>query len=80
MSHYDNALHMMEIQGGSFVKALAHCYYMADTANREKLYESFAEYFHGYETRFEQWQWKQHEANCAKATGNAAHPEAKEGS
>jgi len=60
-THFDNALHMMEVQGGSFVKSLAHCYSMADTANREKLRDTFAEYFNGYETRFEQWQWKKHE-------------------
>ena len=34
---FDNALHIMEVQGGSFVKALAHCYYMADSSNKAKL-------------------------------------------
>ena len=64
---YDSALHMMEVQGGSFVKALAHCYYMADASNREKLYETFSEYFKGYETRFDQWKWRKHEANVARS-------------
>lgn len=50
--HYDNALHMMELQGGSFVKALAHCYYMADANNRMKLRVTFADYFDNYEARF----------------------------
>ena len=49
---YDNALHMMELQGGSFVKALAHCYYMADFENRAKLRTAFADYFDTYEARF----------------------------
>jgi len=52
MKDYDNALHMMEVQGGSFVKALANCYYMADTPNKTKLRETFAEYFNNYEARF----------------------------
>ena len=49
---YDNALHLMEAQGGSFVKALANCYYMADPANKAKLRETFAEYFDNYEAQF----------------------------
>lgn len=49
---YDNALHLMEVQGGSFVKALAHCYYMADSTNKTKLRQTFAEYFDSYEARF----------------------------
>ena len=70
--HYDNALHMMEVQGGSFVKALAHCYYMADASNREKLYSTFQEYFNGYETRFDQWKWRKHEEfNSSKALGQS---------
>jgi hypothetical protein len=49
---YDDALHLMEVQGGSFVKSLANCYYAADLKNRAKLRETFAEYFDGYEARF----------------------------
>lgn len=49
---YDNALHVMEVEGGSFVKSLAHCYYMADPTNRAKLGETFADYFDNYEARF----------------------------
>jgi hypothetical protein len=51
---YDNALHVMEVQGGSFVKALAHCYYMADQGNRTILRAAFKSYFDEYEARF-QW-------------------------
>jgi hypothetical protein len=57
---YDNALHLMEVQGGSFVKALAHCYYMADTPNKLRLRVAFMEYFDRYEDRF---------AAVARATG-----------
>ncbi|NPT59043.1 hypothetical protein [Paraburkholderia elongata] len=49
---YDDALHMMEIQGGSFVRALADCYYAADAVNKVKLRETFAGYFENYEARF----------------------------
>jgi hypothetical protein len=71
--HYDNALHMMEKQGGSFVKSLVNCYYMADQANREKLYETFAEYFHGYETRYETYIRRKNEARwAAEASARSA--------
>lgn len=50
---YDNALHLMEIQGGGFIKALVACYYEADPVNRVKLRETFAGYFENYEARFE---------------------------
>lgn len=50
---YDNALHVMEVQGGSFVKALVNCYYTADSTNRAKLRETFAEYFESYQARFD---------------------------
>lgn len=50
---FDNALHVMEVQGGSFVKALAHCCLMADPPNRAKLRATFAEYFDEYQKRFE---------------------------
>jgi len=49
---FDNALHVMEVQGGSFVKSLAHCYYMADPPNKAILREAFAKYFDEYERRF----------------------------
>lgn len=37
--HYDSALHMMEKQGGSFVRSLADTYLCADWKNRVKLKE-----------------------------------------
>lgn len=49
---FDNALHVMEVQGGSFVKSLAACYYAADPTNRPKLRATFASYFNEYEARF----------------------------
>jgi hypothetical protein len=49
---YDNALHMMEEQGGSFVKALVNCYYRADSENKLILRIAFAHYFQDYERRF----------------------------
>lgn len=51
---YDDALHLMEAQGGSFVKSLAHCYCMADPSNKALLREAFAKYFDEYERRFRQ--------------------------
>lgn len=54
MAEYDNALHMMESIGGSFVRALADCYYAADTTNKVKLRETFAEYFDRYERQFKE--------------------------
>jgi hypothetical protein len=53
---------MMEIQGGSFVKALAHCWCMADPVNKAKLRETFAGYFDVYERRFDQWLQEQRKA------------------
>lgn len=52
---YDNAMHMMEECGGSFVKALVNCWYMADRPNKQKLRAEFAEYFDKYEHHFEEW-------------------------
>lgn len=60
--HYDNALHVMEKQGGAFVQALAHCYLMADPVNKTKLREAFSGYFEVYEARFEQWKQQQRKA------------------
>lgn len=52
-SLYDGPLHMMEVQGGSFVRALVACYYSADPPNKVKLRETFADYFIDYKSRFE---------------------------
>lgn len=54
MREYDNALHIMEEQGGSFVKALAHLYYCADSKNKHTARVAFAEYFDAYEQRFQE--------------------------
>lgn len=51
---FDDALHIMEVQGGSFVKALAHLYYMADPANKAIARQAFAKYFDTYEERYQQ--------------------------
>lgn len=53
--HYDDALHMMERLGGSFVRSLADCYYRADPPNRVKLRSTFAEYFDKYERQYAEW-------------------------
>ena len=58
-NHYDNALHMMEKFGGSFVKSLAHCYLMADSENRPRLRAAFPEVFERYERHFEDWKFAQ---------------------
>lgn len=50
---YDDALHLMETLGGSFVRSLAACYYAADPVNKEKLRAAFASYFESYEARFQ---------------------------
>lgn len=63
--HYDNALHVMEIQGGSFVKSLVHCYYMADPVNKAKLREAFASYFDEYQLRFDNWRLNRPKKHCA---------------
>lgn len=47
----NEALELMERQGGSFVKALAHCYLMADPENRLRLRTSMADWFANYEAR-----------------------------
>lgn len=53
--HYDNALHMMESFGGSFVKSLANCYYCADSTNKQRLRAAFPEVFERYERHFADW-------------------------
>lgn len=57
--HYDNALHMMEVLGGSFVKSLAACYYRADATNKAKLRQAFGEYFERYERLFKEHKVKE---------------------
>lgn len=52
MHTYRNAIHMMEHQGGSFVKSLAACWHSADPTNRAVLAHAFATYFTIYEQRF----------------------------
>lgn len=52
---YDSALHLMEAQGGSFVRSLADCYYHADPKNKAILRQAFASYFDEYERRFAQF-------------------------
>lgn len=58
-TYFDNALHVMEVRGGSFVKSLANCYYMADSANKAKLRAAFAKYFDDYEAQFQAWKAEQ---------------------
>lgn len=64
---YDDALHMMEVQGGSFVKALAHLYCMADPVNKAIARQAFAKYFDSYGERF-----KQHRAALSGTQGDGA--------
>ena len=52
-AHYDDPIHMMESIGGSFVKALAECYYRADSTNKIRLKTAFKDYFNHYEGLFE---------------------------
>lgn len=55
---FDDALHMMEVQGGSFVKSLAACFYAADTKNRARLLAAFPDWFGEYERQFAAWKAK----------------------
>ena len=63
MRHYDNALHMMEVLGGSFVKALADLYYMADSTNKPRVRAAFPEYFERYEAMYR--------AHCEKSEASS---------
>jgi hypothetical protein len=45
------ALELMELQGGSFIKALAHCYLMADPDNKRRLRLAMSDWFASYEAR-----------------------------
>lgn len=58
-AHYDNALHMMESFGGSFVKSLSNCYYCADSGNKQRLRAAFPEVFERYERHFREWKASQ---------------------
>ena len=60
---FDDAKHMMEKQGGNFVKALVACYYAADDLNRCKLHAAFEKYFTHYEDMFRE--------HCAQAATKA---------
>ena len=51
-AQFDSPIHMMEVQGGSFVKALAALYLRADPANRPRVLAAFPEYFGDYDKRF----------------------------
>lgn len=53
--HYDNAEHMMEVLGGSFVKALVNLWYCADSTNKLRVRAAFPEYFERYEKMFNEW-------------------------
>ena len=59
--NYDDPIHMMDTCGGSFVKALAACYYRADSENKRRLKEAFADYFSSYESKWRAMQPKQQE-------------------
>ena len=50
--HYDNAEHMMEVLGGSFVKALVDLWYAADSINKPRVRAAFPEYFERYERMY----------------------------
>lgn len=52
-AQYDDHLHLMEAQGGSFVKSLAACYYAADSSNKRRLLDAFPDYFNQYRERFQ---------------------------
>lgn len=56
MPQYDNAEHMMEVLGGSFVKALVSLWYSADSSNKPRVRAAFPEYFDKYERMFQEWQ------------------------
>jgi len=50
---YDDAIHMMEVLGGSFVRALAELWYRADAVNKQKLELCFDEYFSRYKKMYD---------------------------
>lgn len=52
---FDDHVHMMEVMGGSFVSALADCFYRADSQNKARLVAAFPEYFGRYKKMFEDY-------------------------
>ena len=56
---YDNALHMMEKIGGSFIRSLAKCYYRADENNRALLRQAFSHEFEKYERMHQEQEQEQ---------------------
>ena len=42
----------MQKYGGSFVKALADCWWRADSINEKRLQEAFSDYFEQYQRNF----------------------------
>ena len=57
--YYDDALHMMEKIGGSFVRALVDLYYCADLNNKLRVRAAFPEYFDRYERQYQEWKSRQ---------------------
>lgn len=49
--NFEETLDMMELTGGSFVRALAAAMYRADAPNRAKLVAAFPEYLREYSAR-----------------------------
>lgn len=47
----NDCLDLMERQGGSFIKSLAHCYMMADPENKARLRVSMHDWFESYTNR-----------------------------
>ena len=52
MTNYEDAVHMMQEFGGSFVSLIAKAWYAADEINRKKLEACFSEYFKSYERMY----------------------------
>lgn len=53
--HFDDSIDMMAKLGGSFVQALADCYYRADGHNKARLVAAFPEYFARYASMYADW-------------------------
>lgn len=53
--YYDSPEHMMEVLGGSFVKALVALWYCADSTNKPRVRSAFPEHFERYEKLFNDW-------------------------
>lgn len=65
MKHYDNAEHMMEVFGGSFVKALVNLWYRADSVNKPRVRAAFPEYFEKYERQYQEHKAQQEKGGAA---------------